>query len=108
MPTFLITYHGGGGPPATPEAAEQMMAAFQAWAASTGKSMIDPGAPLGPSKVVTSDSVGDGAADGRLSGYTVLSADDMDSAVGLVQGHPFLRGGGTLQVSEAVSPLDTA
>jgi hypothetical protein len=104
MPTFLITYHGGDGPPASPEAREQMMAAFQAWAASTGKSMIDPGAPLGLSKVVTSGSVTDGAADGRLGGYTVLSADDMDSAVGLVQGHPFLSRGGTLQVSEAVSP----
>ena len=103
MPTFLITYHGGG-PPATPEAREQMMAAFQAWAASTGKSMIDPGAPLGASKVVTSGSVSNGAADGRLGGYTVLSADDMDGAVGLVQGHPFLSRGGTLQVSEAVSP----
>jgi hypothetical protein len=104
MPTFLITYHGGDGPPATPEAREQMMAAFQAWAAGTGKSMVDPGAPLGPSKVVTSGSVSDGVADGRLGGYTVLSADDMDSAVGLVQSHPFLTRGGTLQVSEAVSP----
>ena len=37
MPTFLITYHGGGEMPASPEAREQMMAAFQAWAASTGK-----------------------------------------------------------------------
>jgi hypothetical protein len=104
MPTFLITYHGGGDMPASPEAREQMMAAFQAWAASTGKSMIDPGAPLGRSKVVASGSVGDGAADGRLGGYTLLSADDLDSAVALVQGHPFLSRGGTLQVSEAVSP----
>jgi hypothetical protein len=105
MPTFLITYHGGGEMPASPEAREQMMAAFQAWAASTGKSMVDPGAPLGRSKVVASGSVSDGAADGRLGGgYTLLSAGDLDSAVALVQSHPFLSRGGTLQVSEAVSP----
>ena len=61
----------------------------------------DPGAPLGPSKVVTSDSVTDGAAGG---GYTVISADSLDDAVSVVKGHPFLSRGGTLQVSEAVSP----
>jgi hypothetical protein len=104
MATYLITYHGGDGMPASPEARQQMLAAFQAWAAGTGKSMIDPGAPLGPSKVVTSGSVSDGAADGRMGGYTVLSADDLDSAVSLVQGHPFLARGGTLQVSEAITP----
>ena len=105
MPKFLITYHGeGGGMPASAEAREQMMAAFQAWAASVGDSMIDPGAPLGPAKAVTASGVSDGSADGRVSGYTLLSADSMDAAVGLVQSHPFLGRGGTLQVSEAVSP----
>jgi hypothetical protein len=104
MATFLITYHGGGGMPGSAEAREQMMAAFQAWVASTGDSMIDPGAPLGPSKVVTSESVTDGAADGSLSGYSLISADSLDDAVKVVQGHPFLARGGTLQVSQAVSP----
>ena len=101
MPTFLITYQGGGEPPATPEARDAMMAAFGAWASSVGSNMIDPGAPLGPSKVVTSDGVTDGTPGG---GYTVLSADTLEAAVGLVQSHPFLTRGGTLVVSEAVTP----
>jgi hypothetical protein len=104
MPTFLVTYHGGGGPPASPEAREQMMAAFQAWAASVGDNMVDPGAPLGPSRVVTSDGVTDGAATGNLGGYTVITAGSLDEAVKAVQDHPFAGRGGTLQVSEAVSP----
>jgi hypothetical protein len=104
MPTFLVTYHGGGGPPASPEAREQMMAAFQAWAASVGDNMIDPGAPLGPSKVVASDGVTDGAATGNLGGYTLITAGSLDEAVKIVQDHPFVSRGGTLQVSEAVSP----
>ena len=104
MPTFLVTYHGDGGPPPTAEAREQMMTAFQAWVASAGDNMIDPGAPLGPSKVVTSDSVTDGAVSGGIGGYTVVTAPSLDDAVGLVKGHPFLSRGGTLQVSEAVSP----
>jgi hypothetical protein len=104
MPTFLVTYHGGGGPPASAEAREQMMAAFHAWAAGVGDNMVDPGAPLGPSKVVTSDGVTDGAAAGRLGGYTVITAGSLDDAAKLVQDHPFVSRGGTLQVSEAVSP----
>jgi hypothetical protein len=104
MPTFLVTYHGGGGPPASPEAQEQMMAAFQAWAASVGGNMIDPGAPLGTSKVVTSDGVTDGAATGKLGGYTLISAGSLDDAVKAVQDHPFVGRGGALQVSEAISP----
>jgi hypothetical protein len=104
MPNFLITYHGGPGLPSSAEAREQMLAAFEAWVASVGKNMIDPGAPLGPSKVVTSSGVTDGAVGAGVGGYTVLSADSLDAAVGLVRSHPFLSHGGTLQVSEAVTP----
>ena len=103
MPTFLITYQGGGPPPTTAEAREQMMAAFQAWAASVGSSMMDPGAPLGASKTVTSDGVTDGSTDGP-GGYTLLKADSLDDAVGLVRSHPFVTRGGTLVVSESVAP----
>jgi hypothetical protein len=104
MPTYLLTYYGGSGPPPSAEAREQMMAAFQAWAASVGDNMIDPGAPLGPSKVVTSDGITDGAATGKLGGYTLITAGSLDDAVKAVQDHPFVGRGGALQVSEAVSP----
>ena len=104
MATFLVTYYGGGGPPALPEAQQQMMAAFQAWAASTGNHMIDPGAPLGPSKVVTRDGTTDGQAGGSMGGYTLISADSLDEAVSVVKSHPFIGRGGALQISEAVSP----
>lgn len=66
--------------------------------------MIDPGAPLGPAKTVTSDGVTDGAGGAGVGGYTLLRADSLDEAVGLVKGHPFLSRGGTLVVSEAVAP----
>ncbi len=104
MATFLITYHGGGGMPDSAEGREKMMAAFQAWAASVGDAMIDPGAPLGPRKSVTSDGVSDAAADETLGGYTLISADSLDHAVDAVKDHPFVGRGGTLQVSQVVSP----
>jgi hypothetical protein len=104
MATFLITYHGGGGMPESAEARDKMMAAFQAWAASVGEAMIDPGAPLGPGKTVSSDGVSDTAADDTLGGYTLVSADSLGDAVDLVKGHPFVGRGGTLQVSQAMTP----
>jgi hypothetical protein len=103
MAKFLVTYHGGGEPPVDPAMRDQMMAAFGAWAASVGDSMIDPGAPLGPAKAVTSDGVED---DGTrvVEGYTLLSAGSLADAVELVRSHPFVSRGGTLRVSEAVAP----
>jgi hypothetical protein len=102
MPKYLITYHGGGGMPESPEAAQQAMAAFQAWAARVGAAMIDPGAPLADARTVTAGSVVDGQAAGSVSGYTLVAAASLEDAVELVEGHPFLARGGSLQVSEAV------
>lgn len=102
MPKFLVTYHGSGAP--SPDEAQQAMAAFMAWAQSVGSALIDPGAPLGPQKTVESSSVADGPAGGPAQGYSILEATDLDSAVGLVQNHPFISRGGSLQVSQAIQP----
>jgi|SRR5215469_12016038 len=103
MTTYLISYLGAGGPPPSAEAREQMMAAFGAWVASVGEHMVDPGAPLGASKTVSSDGVSDGGAV-QIGGYSLIKADDLDAAVGLVKSHPFVARGGSLQVSESVAP----
>lgn len=102
MPKFLVTYHGMGEP--APDQAQQAMAAFMAWASSVGDALVDPGAPLGPAKTVSSGSVSDSHADGPAGGYSILEAADLDSAVELVKGHPFIGRGGSLQVSTATLP----
>jgi hypothetical protein len=104
MPAFLITYHGAAPMPPSEEAREQMMSAFMAWAGSVGDNMMDPGSPLGQSRVVTAAGETDGKATGEVSGYTVIKADSMEDAVKAVRSHPFLGRGGTLQVAEAVAP----
>jgi hypothetical protein len=103
MANFLVTYHGGPGMPSDPAMREQMLSAFMAWAAGVGDKMVDPGAPLGPSKTVSSAGVMD-SEPGGAGGYTVLSADSLDDAVELVRDHPFVGRGGTLRVSEAIAP----
>ena len=103
MTRFLVTYHGGGMPEGD-EARQQAMAAFAQWAAKTGQALVDPGAPLGPSKVVSKGFVSDGPTGGPPGGYSVLEAADLDAAVQLVRDHPFVGRGGSLQVTAAVAP----
>ena len=103
MPRFLVTYHGGGMPESEEER-QQAMAAFGAWVGATGKALVDPGAPLGPSRTVSAGSVTDGRAAEPFNGYSVLEAADLDAAVDLVRSHPYVERGGSLQVSEAVTP----
>jgi hypothetical protein len=108
MPTYLITYHGGPGMPTNPEEAEQMLAAFQAWAAEVGDAMRDPGAPLAAARTVSTGSEVDGQKEAAISGYTVIEAASLDEAVQLVHSHPFLTRGGFLQVSESVAVAHSA
>ena len=103
MPSFLVTYHGGGMPEGE-EARQQAMADFGAWVGKIGDALTDPGAPLGSAMTVSAGGVRSGDAEGRVAGYSVLRADDMDAAVALVRDHPFVTRGGSLQVTEAVSP----
>ena len=100
MTKFLVTYHGGSAPD-SPEAAQQVMGAFMAWAEKTGSALIDPGAPLGPSKIVATGAVADGAAAGPVGGYSIIEPGDLDAAVALVRDHPFVGRDGSLQVSTA-------
>ena len=102
MPIYLVTYHGGPGMPQEPAAVQQMVSAFQTWVSEVGSAIRDPGAPLGPAKSVSSDGVSNSGP--GIGGYSLIKADDLDAAVGLVKNHPFVGRGGTLQVSEAVAP----
>src|SRR5260370_33867478 len=101
MPTDLITYHGGGGPPASAEAREQMMAAFGAWVASVGGHMIDPGAPLGASKTVSPEGVSDGGPRAGGRGDSLLKARDPGLPARRVKNHPVVGRGGVSRVCQA-------
>ena len=95
MTKFIITYHGSGSP--DPSERESAMAAFGAWLASTGDSVIDPGAPTRPAAQVgaETDLV-------PIGGYTILEADSVEAAQALLAGHPFVTRGGTLQINEVM------
>lgn len=80
------------------------MAAFMAWVNQVGSALVDPGAPLGGSAVVSSEGVAHGVAVGPAAGYSIVEADDLTAAAELLRKHPFIGRGGALQVSQTISP----
>jgi hypothetical protein len=100
MPKYLLAYHGGGMPESDEEGA-RVMAAWGAWYQELGQAIVDPGNPVGQAKTMNSDgSVNDGGGPNPVTGYTVISADDLDGAVNMSKGCPILQSGGSVEVCE--------
>jgi hypothetical protein len=99
MSKFLVTYIGGGLPQ-EPELMAQAKAAFEQWLDSAGAAVIDPGAPVA---TVSRVAAGEPADEAAVNGYSIIEAADSDAAIALLQTHPFVGRGGTLQLSEFVA-----
>jgi Activator of Hsp90 ATPase homolog 1-like protein len=91
MPIYLITNRVPDGFTPSPEA----FAAWTAWFGSLGDAVADRGNPAFAS--TTAGNCGPGTA---LGGYTLITAADLDAAVGLVAGHPLMTRGGGVEVAE--------
>ena len=99
MARFLVTYHGQGMPD-DPEMMEQAKAAFVAWVGQAGDAIVDPGAPLQMVRQVASGSP-EAAVD--IGGYSIIEADDADAAAAVLESHPYVARGGTLQVNQVLA-----
>lgn len=101
MPKFVFAYHGGKKPESEAEG-QQMMAAWQSWMETHKDAMVDPGNPVGMSKTVTGSGVIDNGGSNPLSGYTLVNAPDMDTAIDIAKGCPFVDHDGSIEVVEAI------
>lgn len=102
MAKFVYAYHGGGMQE-TPEAQQAAMQAWIDWFGSLGAAILDGGNPVAVAKTVVADgSVEDGGGPNPLSGYSLISADDLDAAVALAKGCPILAAGGSVEVAAAI------
>ena len=73
------------------EAVAAVFAKWATWMEKVGPAMSDIGTPFGPATSVVDDgSRGDNEA---LTGYSIIEAADMDEAVALTDGHPYLSEG---------------
>ena len=103
MPKYVFAYHGGSGMPETEAEQAQLMEAWGAWFATMGDAVVDGGNPVGRAVTVAADrSTTDDGGPNPLTGYTLVSAADMDAALALAKGCPVLDGGGSVEVAETV------
>jgi len=99
MARFLVTYHGGGMSH-DPEQVALAKAAFQQWLSEQGEAVVDPGDPV---NMVAQVSNGTPPAPVEIGGYSIIEAPTKDDAVKLLQQHPFVARGGTLQVNQMIA-----
>ena len=103
MANYVFAYSGGNGVAADEAERNAQMAKWGQWLGDLGPAVVDGGAPTGAAKTIRpGGSVDDGGSHG-LSGYSIVSADSLDSAVELAKGCPVLEIGGAVDVYEAIA-----
>jgi len=90
MSTFVFSYRAPGG--YTPGSADAR-AAWTAWLESMSANLKDLGNP-----VFERSTLGNCGTGTALAGYSLVTADDLEAAVALAKGCPFLQQGGGIEV----------
>ncbi len=99
----MFAYSGGNGVAADQAERDAQMAKWGQWLGQLGSAVVDRGVPTGVAKTVGSgDSVSDGGSR-SLTGYSIVSAASLDSAVELAKGCPVLEVGGAVDVYETIA-----
>jgi hypothetical protein len=102
MAQYVFAYSGGKGVAANEAERSAQYARWGQWFAELGSAVVDGGAATGTAKKVgPGGSVSDGGSRG-LTGYSIVAADSLDSAVELAKGCPVLEIGGAVDVYEAI------
>jgi hypothetical protein len=91
MSTYLITTHVPENSTGSPEVA----AAVTAWYEQLGANLVARGKPPAERRTL-----GNSGTDIESVAYTLVSAPDLDAAVGLAEGCPVLGRGGHVEVRE--------
>lgn len=68
-------------------------AAWRAWFEEIGPNVVDTGNPVFESRVV-----GEVPANGRLGGYTIVTADSLDEAAAFAGKNPAIANGASIEV----------
>lgn len=100
MANFIIIYHAATSFPSSPEEGKAHQAKWMDWTKELGDAMVNPGTPFGISMMVSSDGVSE--TDTGLTGYTVVEAPDLDAAIEIAKGCPYLDMG-AVEVAEMKS-----
>lgn len=103
MAEFIIIYHGGGNKPMTPEEGQAHRGKWMEWIKGLGDAVVNPGQPLKGNQILSSDGVADADGSDKVTGFAVVKANDLDAAMQIAKGDPFMNMGGTIEVAEMVN-----
>jgi hypothetical protein len=95
---YILAYHGAKMPD-NPQEAANLMTKFIAWVESLGDAVIHPGTALGRSRIVSASGITEDAGTNRLTGYSIVKADSMETALEIAKSCPYLEIG-TIEVAE--------
>ena len=86
----------------SPEDMQKGMDQWMVWAKSCGDNLVDMGSPLGNGRVISQSGVV--GCEKGLNGYSILQAEDMDSAVAMLKDHPHIEwsAGCTIEIFESI------
>src|ERR1700724_868478 len=86
---------------ASPEQAQVGMDAWMTWAAKAGDAIVDLGTPLADATNLGAGSAR--APSGHVTGFSILQAESADAVKSVLDGHPHLESGGSIEVLEFLS-----
>ncbi|MDR3577889.1 MAG: hypothetical protein P4L50_28835 [Anaerolineaceae bacterium] len=106
MNNYLLLY-SGGSMPANESEVKAVTHEWEVWFGKLGGDLVDAGNPFTPgAKAIGNDGkVSDVPMSSMASGYSVIKADSLDSAVALAKGCPVLKGGARISVFETFNAM---
>lgn len=104
MKKYILVYQGGM-PPATPEEGKRVMDAWLSWFEYIGDKLVDKGFPTEQMGQVVEGEMEATVSNLPISGYSVITAENMDEAVKIAKQCPQLASKGQVHVFEEV-PID--
>ena len=101
MANFVLLYIGGGMAETEAEQAK-VLQAWESWFGRLGSAVVDGGNPFTPNakSIASNGKVSDGPVGTMVTGYSIIKADSLDTAVELARGCPVLQSGGQISVFE--------
>ena len=97
MTRFMVLYVG---PPTSADASHE---GWPAWFDKLGDKLVDKGSPMSNGLALHGDGSTSRSAT-HLNGYSIIQAEDMDEALGLVKDHPYLAQGREYSIEAYLLP----
>lgn len=107
MRNNYVMLYTGGRMPASETEQEAILKAWEEWYSKIGNALVDAGNPFGPRvKSITNDGmIIESTEDCMPSGYTIIQADSLETAVSMAKTCPILKDGAKISVYETFDPL---